>query len=47
MNSTHNGIHTYQALTRRPNAPGYPRAIDHATWKPVHTWVTLPVASSM
>src|SRR5258708_15640846 len=45
-NRMHIGIHTYNALTRRPKAPGYPRAIDHATWKPVHASVTLALASS-
>ena len=45
-NSTHIGIHTYSALTRLPNAPAYPRAIDHATWKPVHASVTFALASS-
>ena len=30
-NRMQNGTQMYQALTRRPKAPGYPRAIVHAT----------------
>ena len=30
-NRTHRGSHTYSAFTCLPNAPGYPRAIVHAT----------------
>ena len=30
-NSPHSGSQMYSALARRPNAPGYPRAIVHAT----------------
>ena len=46
MNSAQNGSHTQGWLRLWPNDPGYPRAIVHATWNPVHASVTLRVESS-
>ena len=45
MKSTVSAIHTSGELTLRPNAPGYPRAIVHATCGPVQASVTRPVSS--